>query len=144
MPLAPPTTRFPAISARTEGQVAPRAIAALWARLTHIYGHRWETSYGPALTDAGELTPIAATWAKALTNFGPDDFGRGLKACLDRADGWPPTLPEFRTLCRPPQPLAPCHVLLPRFVESNERKAARRVAGRAGLAQIKTLLGMTR
>lgn len=143
MPQKPPTTRLQAFSSATEGQVAPRAIAALWARFTHLYGHRWESSYGPALTDAGDLAPMAATWAKALTGLGPEDLARGLHACLDRADGWPPTLPEFRAFCQPPRPLAPCHVLFPRaLLESDERKAARRAAARAGLAQLRAIVGL--
>lgn len=142
MPLEPPTTRFPAFSSATKADIAPRAIAALWARFTHLYGHRWETSYGPALNEAGELMPIAATWAKALAGFVPEDFARGLHACLERPDGWPPTLPEFRALCQPPRPLAPCHLPFSRaLLESDERKAARKAAARAGLAAVKQALG---
>lgn len=150
MPLETPTTRLQAISSATNtdtAAIAPRAVTALWGRFTHLYGHRWETSYGPALTEAGALTPIAATWAKALAGFGPDDLARGLHACLDRNDGWPPTLPEFRALCQAPRPLAPCHVLMPRAcerLESDEIKAARKAAARVGVEQLRALVGLPR
>lgn len=29
----------------------------------------------------------------------PVQLGKGLEACITRADPWPPTLPEFRALC---------------------------------------------
>ena len=45
------------------------------------------------------------TWALGLSGLGPQDISRGLMACLDRTDPWPPTLPEFRALCKPePKP----------------------------------------
>ena len=124
--------------------MAPRAIAALWSRFAHLYGLRFENCYGPALDESGRLRPIAATWAKALSGFTSDDLARGLRACLDRNDGWPPALPEFRALCLPqaePGLLAPYHRLLPpATVRSDEQRERSRVAGRAALAQLKTKL----
>lgn len=124
--------------------MAPRAVAALWSRFSHLYGHRWESTYGPALNDRDEMQPIAATWAKALAGFGPEDLARGLHGCLDREDGWPPTLPEFRALCREPQPTAPYHVPFPHRarLESDELKARRRSAAQRALGEIRTHLGM--
>lgn len=70
-----------------------RHVADLWRRMTRIYGHRWTSSYGE--TDEG-------TWHKALQGLTPAQVGRGLSRCaIHRADGWPPTLPEFRALCTP-------------------------------------------
>ena len=70
-----------------------RHMADLWRRMTRIYGRRWMSSYGE--TDDG-------TWLKGLQGLTPAQVGRGLSRCAThRADGWPPTLPEFRTLCTP-------------------------------------------
>ena len=147
MPLEPPEKRFWATSPDTNTHMAPRAVAALWARFSHLYGNRFESTYGPALTESGSLQPIASTWAKALSGFGPDDLARGLRACLDRNDGWPPTLPEFRALCTAPKPLAPYHVLAPKacqLIESDDRKAARKAAARVGVEQLRALVGLPR
>ncbi|MCP5158509.1 MAG: hypothetical protein H6975_03675 [Gammaproteobacteria bacterium] len=137
-----PTTRFQAISSDTNGTLAPKGVTALWSRFNHVYGHRWETGYGPALNDQGELTDAAKTWGRALAGFGPDELARGLRGCVERGDGWPPTLPEFIALCRPPPTrLAPYHALAPKALPVPESvKEARRVAGCAALAQMKTIL----
>jgi hypothetical protein len=71
-----------------------------------------------------------------------DDLARGLHACLDRADPWPPTLPEFRALCLPPKILAPYHRAFPKtaLLESDEVKAARKAHARAALDGLQQLL----
>lgn len=118
-----------------------RVVSGLWNRLNHIYGHRWESSYGPALNEHGELNDAAATWAKALGPCGPDDLARGLRACLNRVDGWPPTLPEFRELCQAPQPLAPYHVIVPPALpEPDHVKAARKAKAKQVLGDLKAML----
>ena len=84
-----------------------RAIWELWARMTAIYGHRWTSAYGdqPWPTDpaTGQVAGEGAgtTWRDGLADFSHDAIRAGLGRCLDRASGWPPTLPEFRELCRP-------------------------------------------
>lgn len=60
--------------------------------MSSIYGHKWVSAYGPQ--DDG-------TWAVGLSGYTPEQIGRGLRACLDRNDPWPPSLPEFRALCKP-------------------------------------------
>ena len=123
--------------------MTPRAVLALWSRFSHLFGNRFENAYGPALSETGELHPIAATWAKALGGFTGEDLARGLRACLDRNDGWPPSLPEFRALCREPipAPIPLCHRLLPRALpEPDSVKQARREKGRVALDELKTLL----
>lgn len=123
--------------------MAPRAISALWSRFSHLYGNRWISVYGDALTDDGQLQPVATTWAKALAGFSGDDLARGLHACLDRASPYLPDLPEFRALCREPipAPIPLCHRLLPRALpEPDSVKQARREKGRVALDELKTLL----
>jgi hypothetical protein len=142
----PTTRRFSASSRATKANTAPlslRATAALWQRFNHLYGHRWESGYGPALNERGELSESAATWARALGPFGPEELAQGLRGCLDRSDGWPPTLPEFRELCQGPKLLAPYHRPFPPVLalpEPDSVKAARREKGLSVLAGLKTLL----
>lgn len=135
-PEMPPKTRLQPTSPATEGLMPARAIAALWARFSHLYGNRWVSVYGEALSADGILQPVAATWSRALANLTADDLARGLHACLDRAGPFLPDLPEFRALCLPPKLLAPYHKAFPAkpvlaLPEPEEMTAARNEARKA-------------
>ena len=77
-------------------------IARLWRRMAAIYSHRWTSSYGEAIDADGRLTDTGQCWADGLHDLSLADLKRGLHRCVhERADPWPPTLPEFRYLCQP-------------------------------------------
>ena len=63
-----------------------------------MYGHKWVSSMGAE--DNG-------TWLAVLRDFTEDEIRNGLKACAyqssarDGIDGWPPTLPQFVSMCKP-------------------------------------------
>lgn len=59
--------------------------------MTEIYGHKWTSSFGDS-DDEG-------TWAAGLADLSMEQLKSGFIACVRRADPWPPSLPEFRTLC---------------------------------------------
>ena len=69
----------------------------LWGHMTAIYGHRWTSAYGAdAATGAGQV------WGEGMMGLTPRQIRAGAAACRDGrgpADGWPPTLPQFRELC---------------------------------------------
>lgn len=46
-----------------------------------------------------EKPKLALSWAEELTGFTGEEIATGLQACKNRP--WPPTLPEFISLCRP-------------------------------------------
>lgn len=75
-------------------QLTERHIELLWERMAKIYGHRWVSSYGE--TDDG-------TWLSGLFDVTPDQVRAGLEKLRVSAQGWPPTLPEFRRMCLPPK-----------------------------------------
>jgi hypothetical protein len=59
--------------------------------------------YGQKFNDQWRgITPrdMRAMWGFALSSYTPEEVQRGLSACMSRV--WPPTLPEFLLLCRPP------------------------------------------
>ncbi|AEV24608.1 hypothetical protein Dsui_0188 [Azospira oryzae PS] len=58
------------------------------------YGDLWAARYG-----AFPRSRVMRTWAQDLADMTPDEVTRGVNACRDRK--FPPTLPEFRELCRP-------------------------------------------
>jgi hypothetical protein len=78
-------------------------MSRLWARLAEIYGHRWVSQYGDS---HGAMD----TWQRGLRDLTRVEISNGLRALLTRQDNWPPSLPEFRQLCRPPAP-EPAHVI---------------------------------
>ena len=56
-----------------------------------MYGHQWASQQGDSPND---------TWVRGMQDIGPTELTRGLTALLDRGEAWPPSLPEFRGLCR--------------------------------------------
>lgn len=66
-----------------------------------IYGHRWSSQYGKQ---------PAAVWVSGLGDLSADEIKRGMEGCVMRPDGWPPSLPEFRAMCKPVVAVIPaCH-----------------------------------
>lgn len=84
-----------------------------------IYGARWTSNYGER--DDG-------TWAKGLHGITPAQIAGALGRCVKRSDPWPPTLPEFRTLCFPSREelglpdLESAYIEAARFHESKHHK----------------------
>ena len=104
--------------------------------MAEIYGHKWTSAYGEKPVD---------TWVDGLGDMAPQEIANGLQACLVNGDPWPPSLPEFRQLCRPAKvnrinsemyqerPRA-----LPEPVEMREKRKA---TGLAQLGAIKSIMG---
>ncbi|MCL6559035.1 MAG: hypothetical protein K6U74_09570 [Firmicutes bacterium] len=67
-----------------------RHIDRFWERMTKIYGHKWVSGYG--IADDG-------TWLAGLHDVSLEQIGQGLEKCRVSSEPWPPTLPEFRTMC---------------------------------------------
>jgi len=77
-------------------QQPEKVIERLWNRMTQLYGHKWTSSYGEFDQDD--------TWAMGLADLSLDQIKTGFVACLDSDEEWPPTLPQFRQLCKERKP----------------------------------------
>ena len=88
-------------------EVAPRlkassaecdAVGILFERLGAIYGASVIAS-----KFAGDPDMLLAEWVRGLRGMTASEIERGLESCVTRteANGFPPSLPEFRALCRP-------------------------------------------
>lgn len=83
-----------------EKSAAAGAIPVAWAarvisRMKALYGAKFSDQWGALDPDE-----MAWAWAEELAGFTGDELAAGLAACKTRP--WPPTLPEFIVLCRPP------------------------------------------
>ncbi|MER2512317.1 MAG: hypothetical protein ABTR20_13420 [Candidatus Competibacter sp.] len=70
----------------------------LWVRMQAMYGSRWLLEYGHLLS-GNDLAPMAEIWAKTLDDVSNDQIAVGLRTCMARESGHPPSLPEFLRLC---------------------------------------------
>ncbi len=64
---------------------------------------RFEAMYGARFADAWRgcnLASVKAVWAEDLGGYSREELAAGVAGC--RQKDWPPTLPEFLKLCRPP------------------------------------------
>lgn len=66
----------------------------LWTRMAETFGHKWTSNYG--------IEPNAS-WVDGLADMSVEDIRTGLSNLKTWRDdeGWPPTLLQFRELCRP-------------------------------------------
>lgn len=74
-------------------------VARLFERMADMYGSLWHDRWASL-----PMPRVMATWAEDLADLTVDELKSGLSACKTRP--FPPTLPEFRALCRPPVNLA--------------------------------------
>lgn len=54
---------------------------------------------------SGKVTHTVTTWAEFLSEISPENLEWGVRACSKRNSPFPPTLPEFITLCKAPTTL---------------------------------------
>lgn len=65
------------------------------AHMLYTYGKRFTDLWGPTKPDVW-----LNHWAASLAGYSVDEIKRGLAGLEARE--WPPTLPEFKRMCRPP------------------------------------------
>lgn len=70
-------------------------VEKLFHKMLLTYGKKFSDQWGGADTDE-----LIAHWASELGAFNGNEIKRGIAAMETR--DWPPTLPEFKKLCRPP------------------------------------------
>lgn len=96
--------------------VTPQTVAVLWVRMAEIFGFKWVNSYG--------ATP-SETWLAGLCDLTNDQVLEGIIRCMTWEHEWPPTLPQFRSLCQPRR--EECHKLyIPSPPEPAELVASRK------------------
>ena len=83
---------------------------------------RFEAMYGARFADAWKscnLHNVKQVWAECLGGYSREELATGVLACMSK--DWPPTLPEFAKLCRPP---IDYHAALIEAVEQMGRREA--------------------
>lgn len=121
----------------------------LWERLTHIYGHKFASAYGESATEENNLTEAARTWASGLRGLTGEQIANGLRECISCGASWPPTLPEFVSMCKGKQTnefgldyIPECYreTKRERLLESDENKATHKAAYESGMSGLKDIL----
>lgn len=82
---------------------APSSTSRLPDSWTERLLDRLAAMYGQKFTDQWRgVDPayLKSVWSEELASYSVEEIKRGIAAC--RARPWPPTLPEFLLLCRPP------------------------------------------
>lgn len=90
------------------------------------FGHKWVSSYGAMPSE---------TWLAGLIDMTPRELQTGLVSALTWEQEWPPTLPQFRALCRPRREAA--HQVFHALPEPDESRARRKAVGLAHLAGLR-------
>ena len=81
----------------------PEWIDALFRRFRDVWGaQKVATQFAPPTgKDATDwMEDVSNLWATQLAAFGAESLRRALQAAIDSGRDWPPTLPEFKGLCR--------------------------------------------
>ncbi len=81
-------------------QLPDRALPIQWVerlitRMQALYGAKFAAQW-----EGVDLIALKQAWAEELAGYSGEEIARGLSACRERP--FPPTLPEFMVLCRPP------------------------------------------
>lgn len=93
--LASPAETGKTTTAKSSTAVPLSWIEKLFERLSAYYGARFADMWRGC-----DIEGVKQVWATELGDCTRDEIARGVAACRTR--DWPPTLPEFLKLCRPP------------------------------------------
>lgn len=88
---------LPGCADGTSGMIPQAWMERLFSRLAASYGNRLSNMWG----DCPQADIIDA-WRTGLEGFTGEQIKAGLTKMLDAHPDWPPTLGQFRALCRPP------------------------------------------
>lgn len=72
-------------------------VELVWNEMLAMYGRKFVDMWSVT-----SFENVKNVWARRLSGLTRDELVRGLEAC-EKLD-WPPTLPEFKNLCRPEKP----------------------------------------
>jgi hypothetical protein len=67
----------------------------LFAKLAMMYGKHWLDLWSDI-----PMAGVKAEWSRALTGISAEQMRLALEAIFDKGNTFPPTLPEFVSLCR--------------------------------------------
>lgn len=107
--------------------------ARVIARVIEIYGaSRWRSQHG-------DIDPLEA-WTVGTADLSSDEIKRGLRACMASGETWPPSLPVFRSWCRPGGRFMSRDVATSGFALPHKLTDEERARGRRGVAEARAVL----
>lgn len=124
--------------------LAAGLLSNLWERMTHMFGHRWTATFGESATSNGALTEVAKTWGAGLRGLTGEDIAAGLRSCAASGEDWPPSLPQFRAMCKQtvePVENAEMYRVQPKALpEPDWRKTERKAKGSEACSGLRSML----
>ena len=103
-------------------------------RMTGVYGIKWSKSY--ASVEAIE------TWSRGLSSLTNEQVAAGIRGSMERHKDWPPTLPEFLSLCKP-EPQKAAHKVFPKALpEPPEWRQTRRQKALSKISDFRKSAGL--
>jgi hypothetical protein len=95
-----------------------KIINRIFALMMARYTHKW-TSQFAADTD---MKLAKSVWADGLSGLANDQIKQALDMCIDEYPSWPPTLGEFKALCKVGEQTRNELLSLPKPVLSKEKR----------------------
>lgn len=80
-------------------ELSAKVICHIWQRMATIYGYKWASHMGMADDGEGHLTDASKTWQKGLAGITVEKIKYGFDVLIFKKHEWPPSLPEFRSIC---------------------------------------------
>lgn len=116
-------------------------IKRLWMLLHGMYGNLLFDKYRTGdVDDEGQdkgVLSAMTVWLNGLQQFDFNTIRRAVARCEDKHKTYPPSLPEFRDLCKSLAPRAVKPLDVPQLTESEENKAERRAMIRRTLDDLR-------
>ena len=121
---------------RNYEHVSDPVLDRFWLRMTEMYGGMWTNAQGDEPNE---------TWWLGLRDLKPEQIKKGIESLRDSAKPFPPSLPEFRGLCKGSGGVesweAICHKPFQpdRALEDKGAQERARVAGEKALLEMRGL-----
>lgn len=76
----------------TDQERAEKMITDLWGAMIALFGVRWSSQFGEVVDKSGQ-------WTQTLSGISRNQVAEALSEVRKSGRAWPPTAPEFRSMC---------------------------------------------
>lgn len=88
-----------------------KLVAAMWERMTQLFGHKWISTEGEPLNENGDLSENFVFWCKKTEDLSNEAWRRGFDrlefqvrdSARQGDEAWPPSYAAFLGMCDEPE-----------------------------------------